>query len=240
MLTSADNFAGSNKPIDSNTNPNVPPPLPRVIQEVVDNAVEGSFIVVYVRKFNCNEETPEEKEIKAKLEQHKKTFYFYTICYSIHELQFPEPATDVVYVFRPKQKWFNMVGKAQGFANYVSNMVVHIEEQEAKTKKFTISSTEQEEKQMEMLNTEDLREFPSVIQQARGLLKTTWAAAKEVAQGKPLLVPAQVAAARLATCHGCEHHVDNRCKQCGCYMEQKVNFAISTCPINKWVPVPAP
>lgn len=238
MLTAAEIFTASNTPPDPSIN--TPPPLPTVLQEVLDNAVEGSYIVVYIKKLMCDEETPEEREIKARLSQHPKTFYFYTICYRIQELHFPEPATDVVYVFRPKQRWFSMVGKAQGFATYVNNMVSVMEEQDAKTKRFTISSPEQEQRQVEMLNTENLQQFPSALQQARGLLRTAWAAAKDVAEGKPLLVSAQVAASRLSTCQSCEHYVNNKCSKCGCFMEQKVNFAISTCPVDKWVPIPSP
>lgn len=235
MLTSTDNFTATNTDITSNP---APPALPKALQEVLDSAVDGSLIFVYVKKFLCASETPEETEIKKQIELHPKPIYFYTICYRIHEIQFPEPATEMVYIFKPKSKWFTMLGKAEGFAKNLSNIINAVEEQEKHQHKFVVSSQEQADQQIEMLNNEVLEEFPSAFQQARGLIKHSLEAAKNLVQGKPILVSAQVAASRLATCESCEHYRDKRCVKCGCFMEQKAHFAISTCPMNKWVPIP--
>lgn len=47
----------------------------------------------------------------------------------------------------------------------------------------------------------------------------------------------EVVQARLAICNACENLSALRaCKLCGCFMDAKVKFSKSSCPINKWGP----
>ena len=41
---------------------------------------------------------------------------------------------------------------------------------------------------------------------------------------------------RFDICLPCEHYtpIRKRCKACGCFIEQKVKFTASSCPIGKW------
>ena len=231
MLTQTDAFTASNIP----PMPELPAPkLPKEIQEVVDNAQEGSLVLVYIKKFVCHEETPEETEIKQKIAEHPKQFYFYTICYRPHELQFPEPATNIVYIFEPKSKWFSMIAEARGLPKYFNQVIDTVEKRQQEHRAVTQITPEQEQHQVEMLQKENLEQFPSAFQQARNLLKTGWDAAKGLTQGRMLLVSAEVANARLKTCESCEHYKEKRCVKCGCWMEQKAQLQVSTCPVGKW------
>ncbi len=41
---------------------------------------------------------------------------------------------------------------------------------------------------------------------------------------------------RMDICIACEHYtrIRKRCKACGCFLEHKVKFTASECPIKKW------
>lgn len=231
MLTQTDAFTASNIP----PMPDLPgPKLPKEIQEVVDNAQEGSLVLVYVKKLVCHQDTAEETEIKQKIEEHPKQFYFYTICYRPHELQFPEPATNIVYIFEPKAKWFSMIAEARGLPKHFNQVIETMEQRQGEQIRSNQITPEQEQNQIEMLQKENLEQFPSTFQQTRVLLKTGWDVAKGLAHGRALLVNAEVAYARLKTCEGCEHYKEKRCVKCGCWMEQKANLQAASCPVGKW------
>mgnify|MGYP003134831212 FL=1 len=39
---------------------------------------------------------------------------------------------------------------------------------------------------------------------------------------------------RAEICASCEHNVNNKCTQCGCFLVAKTRSPKSTCPKNKW------
>lgn len=53
-------------------------------------------------------------------------------------------------------------------------------------------------------------------------------------QGQPILVSEEIIKTRLDTCKTCGSYKDNRCTECGCFMEAKVRFTSLKCPIGKW------
>lgn len=85
-----------------------------------------------------------------------------------------------------------------------------------------------------MLASERLDHFPPFFQMARSLARDAWRAARETAQGAPLLLPSDAAAARLQVCQGCPSLRGDRCVECGCYMTVKAHIAAMRCPLSKW------
>jgi len=86
----------------------------------------------------------------------------------------------------------------------------------------------------EMLETEQLDRFPSFFRMARNLAKDAWYAARQTAEGAPLLLSSDAAAARLDVCATCPSFRDGRCVECGCYMTIKAHLASMQCPLEKW------
>jgi hypothetical protein len=211
------------------------PKLPSALQEILDNIEDQeSLVLVLVKKLFCDSDTPVEQQLKERMVAHPKVFHYYSICYRPHELQFPEPATDMVYIFEPKSKWFSMTGQAQGFAQHFNSIIETVEKRQQEAQKPLVIDKEQEQNQIEMLQNESLDKFPTVFQQTRNLLKTGWDIAKGLANNRVLLVSAEVANARLSTCENCNFYKEKRCIKCGCFMEQKVHLHASSCPLNKW------
>jgi len=49
------------------------------------------------------------------------------------------------------------------------------------------------------------------------------------------LAPKSVQEERMIICSECEHYIDNRCSQCGCFLEgAKLTIANEKCPLGKW------
>ena len=97
----------------------------------------------------------------------------------------------------------------------------------------------QEEKNIartaDMLATERLDQFPPFFRMARTLARDAWLVARRTAEGAPLLLPSDAAAARLDVCVACASFRDGRCVECGCYMTVKAHMAAMQCPLGKWV-----
>lgn len=82
-------------------------------------------------------------------------------------------------------------------------------------------------------------EFPTIKEQGKSLAKFTFEVVKD---GVFNLSPGEVFASdelkkeRLDICKKCEYYSmrHNRCKHCGCWLEHKVKFKVSECPIRKW------
>ena len=51
-----------------------------------------------------------------------------------------------------------------------------------------------------------------------------------------LPAPTEIATERITLCNSCDslYKPTNQCKHCGCFVVAKVQFAASSCPINKW------
>ena len=85
-----------------------------------------------------------------------------------------------------------------------------------------------------MLASERLDHFPPFFQMARTLARDAWYAARRSAEGAPLLLRSDAAAARLAVCQACPSLRGDRCLECGCYVTVKAHVATMRCPLAKW------
>lgn len=79
-------------------------------------------------------------------------------------------------------------------------------------------------------------DYPSLPEQGANLSKFIFEIMKKTMRGDALLVSAEVQKERLEVCKGCEYYDPEqlRCRHCGCFLEQKVKWALDSCPIEKW------
>jgi len=78
--------------------------------------------------------------------------------------------------------------------------------------------------------------YPSLPDQGKNLAKFTFQLVKKALQGGALVVSQEVKEQRLEVCRTCDWYDPSqvRCKHCGCFLEEKANFALDSCPIGKW------
>ena len=95
----------------------------------------------------------------------------------------------------------------------------------------------------EMLANEN--KLPPASQQIRDLATTHWKSLKAWIKGSQVIAPQEIAEKRWEICKGCEFlkydetnpdtgKKDGRCTHCGCFMNVKVHYAVSECPVGKW------
>jgi len=86
------------------------------------------------------------------------------------------------------------------------------------------------------MSSEDNDQLPDIKEQGKNLAKFTFEVVKDVVSlnGTPVLSTEEEQQERLSICKMCESLRQNRCRQCGCYMNAKVKFTASQCPIQKW------
>lgn len=86
--------------------------------------------------------------------------------------------------------------------------------------------------------------FPSIGTQIVNVTKAAGRALGSAIQGKSVIVPPEVRAAREAICAGCEENLEGRCKKCGCGTARggfrflrKTHLANEQCPLPepKWI-----
>jgi hypothetical protein len=73
--------------------------------------------------------------------------------------------------------------------------------------------------------------FPSLLTQATNFISSS---VKHIKTGMKT-VPEEVKKERLDICNSCEYYKENRCTQCGCYMNIKTEWAEQECPLKKWL-----
>lgn len=78
--------------------------------------------------------------------------------------------------------------------------------------------------------------FPSLPEQGKNLAKFSIEVVKNAmtVTSPPVLASKEEQQQRISICNGCEYYTMKRCMHCGCFMENKVKFSISKCPIDKW------
>ena len=88
---------------------------------------------------------------------------------------------------------------------------------------------------------EEEEKFPSINEQGKNLAKFTFEVVKNViditsTHETGLLASEEKQKERMDICKKCEYYSmrHNRCKHCGCWLEHKVKFKVSECPIRKW------
>lgn len=81
-----------------------------------------------------------------------------------------------------------------------------------------------------------MSDYPSLPEQGKNIAKFTFDVIKQAFSSNALFVSEEVSQQRLDICKTCEYYDDSqvRCKHCGCFLNQKVKFALDSCPINKW------
>ena len=84
-------------------------------------------------------------------------------------------------------------------------------------------------------------QFPSIKEQGKNLAKFTIQVVKDsvvdIGSGPANIFSSdELKEERMNICKKCEYYSARqiRCKQCGCWLVQKVKFTSSTCPIEKW------
>ncbi len=83
---------------------------------------------------------------------------------------------------------------------------------------------------------DDGEEFPSLREQTKTLGSTLAKSFKGMLAGDEIMVSEDEQQRRYDLCQVCEHFSkqQKRCKECGCYLKQKIKFKVSECPIGKW------
>lgn len=81
-----------------------------------------------------------------------------------------------------------------------------------------------------------MTEYPSLPEQGKNLAKFTFEVVKQAFSSNALFVSPEVKQQRLDVCKQCEYYDASqvRCKHCGCFLDHKTNFALDSCPIDKW------
>jgi hypothetical protein len=83
-----------------------------------------------------------------------------------------------------------------------------------------------------------MSEYPSLPEQGKHLAKTIFDVFNHIRNngGEGLLISEEVATERIKICHLCEEFdaMQNRCKNCGCFLPPKVKFVTEKCPLGKW------
>ena len=86
----------------------------------------------------------------------------------------------------------------------------------------------------------DNEEFPNIKEQGKRLAKFTVSVVKSAVintgTDSSVFISKDKQKERWDICKVCEYYSKNqqRCKKCGCYLEYKIKFDISECPIHKW------
>lgn len=75
-------------------------------------------------------------------------------------------------------------------------------------------------------------EFPSIIKQGKNIISSI----KDIVSGDQFLASNDIQQHRMDVCRMCDSYSERRkrCKECGCFLEIKVKFSYSECPLNKW------
>ena len=109
------------------------------------------------------------------------------------------------------------------------------------------NATEEELKRIketeEMLGEE--HKLPPASQMVRNIATDHWKSLKTWIKGSQVIASQDVAQKRWDICKECPYLLydetnpdtgkrDGRCTHCGCFMNVKVHYAVSECPINKW------
>ena len=75
------------------------------------------------------------------------------------------------------------------------------------------------------------KNFPTITKQITNFIESS---VNHIRLGMKI-VPEEVKKERLNICSSCEYYKDNRCSQCGCFMNIKAEWADQQCPLRKWL-----
>lgn len=79
-------------------------------------------------------------------------------------------------------------------------------------------------------------EFPSKSDQIKSITQLIQNVILDVVKGNDIFVENNLEEYRIGICNTCESFdiQSRRCRECGCFMDQKVSYTVSKCPLNKW------
>lgn len=80
------------------------------------------------------------------------------------------------------------------------------------------------------------QQYPSKAEQAKNIVNLVQDAIGDVLKGNQLFATEEEQNRRMEICKACEYFnsEDVRCRQCGCFLKQKVSITSSKCPLNLW------
>ena len=80
------------------------------------------------------------------------------------------------------------------------------------------------------------KQYPSLPEQGKNLASFSFEILKKALRGEALTVSEEIKNQRLEICRGCDEYDAEqvRCMNCGCMLEYKTNFALDSCPLEKW------
>ncbi len=95
----------------------------------------------------------------------------------------------------------------------------------------------------EMLEGE--QQLPPASQMVRNIATDHWNSLKAWVKGSQVIAPQEIAQKRWEICKQCPHLLydetnpdtgkrDGRCTHCGCFMNIKVHYVVSKCPVDRW------
>jgi formamidopyrimidine-DNA glycosylase len=81
-----------------------------------------------------------------------------------------------------------------------------------------------------------MSEFPSFSDQAQNLTKLIQDVIMDAVKGNQIFASDEVQNQRMDICKECEHYHEEqvRCKECGCFLEDKTSYSAAICPVRKW------
>lgn len=204
--------------------------------EKIDHATD--VVMVSVVAENCEHQEPHFfPKLQPLLQQHP-TIEFYTLCFTEDEMPFPRLQTQVIYYFLPKTRqplFFRAVPETLTQFDTHLHLARTVLRNGNVEEAIYQDDAELAKTMTTMIATENLSDFPSAFQQARNLAVEGWKTGKRLLKKLPIIVPADVAFERFSICETCPSLVENRCKECGCFMSAKTHIASASCPLNKWV-----
>jgi hypothetical protein len=199
-------------------------------EEIIAETPIGTIVAVYVKKFVCDSPISFEVTIKEKMAKHHKPFDYYTICYPIGKVPWPEPHVNRIYFFTPPNPVYVLSADAAHLIEDFDRVIATIGITPEEASKLY---ADQNQKVKEFFS-KNSSEMPSTMSMAKNLLKQGWDTTRGLLEGKPIFVNDETQQKRLNICKTCDQFIDGRCKSCGCFMEQKTKLEAATCPISKW------
>lgn len=82
----------------------------------------------------------------------------------------------------------------------------------------------------------DPQKYPNFWEQMKNFKDFAVKVGQDTVKGNSVLVSEETINERLKICGECSQFnaESKRCYLCGCFMEQKVKFTSSSCPVSKW------
>ena len=80
------------------------------------------------------------------------------------------------------------------------------------------------------------KQYPSLFEQGKNLAAFSFEVVKNAMTGGALFVSDKIKNERMEICKSCEFYdeKENKCIECGCLLEYKTQFALDSCPKQKW------